>query len=162
MVILGLLSTGTAHGAIIYTLDVPVQSGAVGDILRFTGTVTNTGPESFPTGFGHTFTGVWPGAFELTFPAVIGSGFGSFGPGPGSSFTGELFDILITPAAAGLMISGSSYLYSWPDGSDPHDFGAVQFSNAQTIEVMGLVPEPGGAALAIAGMAFLFAVKQRQ
>jgi hypothetical protein len=156
MAIAGLLSTATAQGAIIYTLDAPVQSGMVGDILHFNGTVTNTGPESYSTGFGHTFTGVWPSAFEFTFPFVVGGGFGSFKPGPGDSFTGELFDILITPAAAGLIISGSSYLYAWPDGSDPHDFSAVQFSNAQAIEVTGLVPEPGDAALIFAGVVFLF------
>jgi hypothetical protein len=155
MAIAGLLSTDAAQGAVIYTLDAPVQAGVVGDILHFTGTVTNTGPESFSSGFGHTFTGIWPSAFEFTFPAIIGSGFGSFRPGPGDSFTGELFDILITPAAAGLMISGSSYLFSWPDGSDPHDFSAVQFSNAQTIEVTATAPEPGATALAFAGVAFL-------
>jgi hypothetical protein len=59
------------------------------------------------------------------------------------------------------MISGSSYLYSWPDGSNPQDFSAVQFSNAQTIEVTALVPEPGGAALVLAGVVFLFALHRR-
>jgi hypothetical protein len=150
--ITGFLSTGTAHGGIIYTLDNPVQSGGVGAVLRFTGTVTNTGPESFSAGFGHTFIGVWPNAFELTFPAIIGSGFGSFGPAPGGSFTGELFDILITPSAAGLLVSGSSYLYAWPDGSNPNDFNAVKFSNAQTIQVTTVVPEPGPAALVFLAM----------
>ncbi len=160
MAVAGVLSIGTAHGAIIYTLDAPIQSGAVGDVLHFTGTVTNTGPESFSAGFGHTFTGVWPSAFDLTFPAVIGSGFGSFGPGPGDSYSGELFDILITPAAAGLMINGSSYLYAWPDGSDPRDFSAVQFSNGEAIEVTGLVPEPGAAALVFGGIALLGALRR--
>jgi hypothetical protein len=159
MAIAGLLSAGTAEGAIIYTLDAPIQSGMVGDILHFTGTVTNTGPESYSTGFGHSFTGVWPSAFEFTFP--FGSGFGNFKPGPGDSYTGELFDILITPAAAGLMISGSSYLYSWPDGSNPQDFSAVQFSNAQAIEVTALVPEPSGATLVLAGVVFLCALHRR-
>jgi hypothetical protein len=159
---IGLMAIAGAHGAIIYTLDSPIQSGGPGDILHFTGTVTNSGPESYSAGFGHTSTGVWPSAFELTFPAVIGSGFGAFRPGPGESFTGELFDILITPAAVGLMVSGSSYLYAWPDGSDPSDFSAVQFSNAQAIEVTGLVPEPGAAALVFAGFALLLTRKRRQ
>src|SRR5579862_9767824 len=92
LAIAGLLSTA-AHGAIVYTLDAPTQSGAVGDILRFTGTVNNTGPDSFSAGFGHTFTGVWPNAFEFRYPAVIGSGIGSLGLGPGDSYSGELFDI---------------------------------------------------------------------
>jgi hypothetical protein len=59
------------------------------------------------------------------------------------------------------MISGSSYLYSWPDGSDPHDFGAVHFSNAQAIEVTGLVPEPCAAGLMFAGVALLVALHRQ-
>jgi hypothetical protein len=56
------------------------------------------------------------------------------------------------------MVSGLSYVYSWPDGSDPRDFSAVQFSNAQPIEVTGLVPEPGAIALVFAGIALLGAL----
>jgi hypothetical protein len=52
MAIAGLLSTGTAQGAIIYTLEAPIQSGGVGDILHFTGTVTNAVRNPFPRGSG--------------------------------------------------------------------------------------------------------------
>ena len=157
LAIAGLLTTA-AHGTVIYTLDSPLRSGAVGDTLHFTGTVTNTGPESFSAGFGHTFTGVWPNAFEFRYPAVPGSGIGSLGLAPGDTYSGELFDIVINPGAGGLMISGLSYLFAWPDGSDPQDFSAVQFSNPQTIEVTGEAPEPGDDGLVFAGLALLIAL----
>ena len=133
-----------AHAAVIYMIDNPTQSGLVGDVLHFTGAVVNTGPEAFSAGFGHSSTGVWPNEFELEFPAGIStnSGFSAFRPAPGDSFSGVLFDIVITPAAAGRGIVALSYLYSWPDGSDPHDFNAVVFSNPQPINVTVVTPEP--------------------
>jgi hypothetical protein len=145
----GLLTTPT-YGNIIYLLDNPVQSGAPGDILHFTGSVTNTGPESF-SGFGQTFTGIWPNAFEIIgFSPVSG-----FGSGPGDSLTGELFQVLITPAAVGLTVNALSYLYAWPDGSDPHDFNAVEFSNPQAIAITTVTPEPRSAELFLLGAALL-------
>jgi len=156
--IVAFLWTINAQGSIINTLDDPTQTGVVGDTLYFYGTVTNTGPESFSVGFGHSDSGTWPNAFELDFPAGLStdSGFFAFGPGPGQSFTGELFDIVITPAAAGLSINATSYLYAWPDGSNPQDFNDVIFSNGQTIQVT-IAPEPRALWLGVAGLALLLA-----
>ena len=135
IVAIGILAA-SAQADIVYQLDNPVQSGSPGQILGFYGTVTNTGPDSYTDGFGHTDTGLWPNAFELIFPVFPDADFG-----PGDSYTGVLFDILISPAAAGLSIDATSYLYGWPDGADRSDFSQAHFSNPQDI-VVTATPEP--------------------
>jgi hypothetical protein len=154
LLVLAALVAWGAYGDIVYQIDNPVQSGSPGDILRFYGTVTDTGPDSFSAGFGHTVVGVWPNAFEITFPVFPDSGFT-----PGVSYSGELFDILITPAAAGLDVDADSYLYGWPDGSDPQDFNAVQFSNPVHI-VVTTTPEPATGGLLFLGITALLGFRR--
>ena len=75
----GVLCCGPVCGAIILEINNPVQSGSPGEILSLVGTVTNTGPESFPSGFSMSFPTGLPTDFA---EVMVPLSFTGFHPGP--------------------------------------------------------------------------------
>lgn len=130
------------RGAIILEIDNPVQSGSPDAILMLVGTVTNTGPESFPSGFSSSF----PPGFSPDFAEVlVPLSFAGFRPGPGESYNGDILGFHLLPGSVGQSVTLTFSLAGLPAGSSE-----AIFSNSQQVTLTG-VPEPGSAALLLGG-----------
>jgi hypothetical protein len=133
-----LAGCGPVCGAILLSLDNPVQAGSPGDILNLVGTITNTGPESFPAGFSTSFPPGLPADFA---EVLVPLSFADFRPGPGESYTGEILGFRLLPGSAGRSFTVSFSLSGFPEGSSQ-----AIFSNAEDVTLTG-VPEPSSAVL---------------
>jgi hypothetical protein len=65
------MSASVGHGALILALDQPIQFAAAGSIVEFTGTITNTGPETLGLIDVRFTTSVDPPPFEPGIPLVL-------------------------------------------------------------------------------------------
>ena len=136
------MSATLAHGALILALDQPVQSAAAGSIVEFTGTITNTGPETLGL-IDVRFTPlVDPPPFETGIPLVL---LFFFKPAPGQHYTGVVFAIQIDDeSAAGDVLNTVVTIEDRAGQVSPSDGVQVRLT---------VVPEPGS--LILAGCALL-------
>ena len=87
----------SAQGALILTLDQPVQGATPGSIVEFKGSIENTGPETLGL-VDVVFTPiVAPPPFETGIPLVL---LFLFKPGPGGKHTGTVFAVQIDGSAS--------------------------------------------------------------
>jgi hypothetical protein len=157
---------GPARAAIVFHIDDPIQTGTVDSVLRFHGSVTNTGPESITmAGFGLYFDPGFPAEVEL----LSNSWMSGFKAAPGDIYTGEILGARLTAAAAGLVQSVTVSLFSWPDGVAGRGIGpVVMWSNPQTITMSTEykddteTPEPGTLAMLAAGLGLVLVKCRRR
>lgn len=135
---IALLSTTPVHGALVLTLDQPVQTALPGDFVAFTGNILNTGPEAAPFGIDERFLPVPGPPFSAALPLALAG----FMPGPGDSYTGVIFGIRIDTSA----VLGDS-LTTVVQITALLPTGGTLTSNGVPIQLTVGVPEPGSALL---------------
>jgi hypothetical protein len=136
------------QAALILSLDQPVQTAMPGDIVMFTGSIVNSGPEAAPLGVSELFTPPASSPFSIELPLALAG----FMPGPGESYAGTIFSIFVSPTA----IIGDSILTVAQITADLPGGGTLT-SNGVTAEVtVSDTAEPGSATLlALAGFTLL-------
>src|SRR4051794_12587256 len=112
-------------GAIILEIDNPAQSGRAGEVLTLVGSITNTGPESFPAGFSTSFPPGVPADFA---EVLVPISFAGFRPGPGESYHGDILGFRLLPGSVGQSLTLMFSVAGFP----PNSSTAI-FSNTQQV-----------------------------
>lgn len=162
-----LLGGKPAAAQVTLNLQKPFQMGTTGSTFQFFGTITNFGPTAvFLTGDTHSPDPLPAGVtlddtpFLFNAPSQLAAA-GPMGNAPGSSYTGEIFDVTLASGAAPGFYSG---LFSLTGGTDPI---ASQFDTLNTNGFsIAAVPEASttlsfGLLLALSGLALTAARRKK-
>jgi hypothetical protein len=127
-----------AHAQLTLTLDTPNQSGYPGDMLTFTGTLTNVGTSLlFVNGTNFTLNGTGltfnDDDFFLNGPVSLGAG---------EVFNGTFFQVQIDPVALPQVAPGSFFILGGTTDTAQNTIATTNFS-----VVVNAAPEPASAML---------------
>ena len=153
-----LLLAATARAQLLLTLTPAGLSGASGTTLRIAGTLFNTGTsELFLNG----------GFLTISSPSLTFDDTPFFANVPeslpgGDSFTGEIFDIVIDPAAVPGSYSGVFSVLGGASGTALQTLATANLQVTVTAPQQAEIPEPGAGALLAGGIVPLLGILRRR
>ena len=156
VVAIAMASTPASATSLFMSLDSPTLTGAPGDVLQFSGTLTNTtGADLYLNADSFTLAGFDPSAiddspFFTNAPLFLSAG----------ASTGDigLFNITIPSVFATNSYVGSFEILGGATANDQTIIGSVDF----TVQVQPAgVPEPSASSLMLLGGALAFSLRKR-